>query len=160
MIQILRSKMVRTTVPYRRRCLCLCPCGKKFFAWAAHVKQGNTQSCGCRRSTRLKAPSRRYSEGYSNRDHPLHYLYNRWTAMLRRCMNPKDRKYPDYGGRGITVCERWHNFENFLEDMGVPEDRTLSIDRRDNDRGYEPENCRWATKAEQRRNQRPRRRKL
>jgi hypothetical protein len=79
--------------------------------------------------------------------------------MRERCSNPAHRAWPNYGGRGITVCERWvgpHSFPNFLADMGErSEGRTL--DRIDNDLGYEPGNCRWSTDAEQRRNQRPRR---
>lgn len=74
--------------------------------------------------------------------------------MKKRCTEPNHEKYPNYGGRGITVCERWmHSFENFLEDMGErPEGTTL--DRKENDKGYFPDNCRWATPLEQRHNQR------
>lgn len=74
--------------------------------------------------------------------------------MVQRCTNPNCRRFADWGGRGITVCERWESFENFLADMGErPEGMTL--DRRDNDGDYEPGNCRWATPKEQRANQRP-----
>jgi hypothetical protein len=78
--------------------------------------------------------------------------------MMQRCFNPNNRWYPDYGGRGPTVCEDWCNFENFYADMLDPPDG-LSIDRIDNDGNYEPSNCRWATPVEQRANQRPRKRK-
>ena len=77
-----------------------------------------------------------------------HYLYETWRGMRRRCYSPTNTNYPYYGGRGITVCERWRNsFPNFIEDMGDrPPGHTL--DRKDNDGNYEPSNCRWRTVAE------------
>ncbi len=77
--------------------------------------------------------------------------YHSWEGMKQRCLNPKATKYPEYGARGITVCERWRRFENFLLDMGVrPEGKTL--DRIDGNGNYEPDNCRWATPLEQQQN--------
>lgn len=80
--------------------------------------------------------------------------YRVWQSMKNRCTNPNDRAWPDYGGRGITVCDRWlHSFDAFLEDMGPRHDGT-TIDRVNNDKGYSLDNCRWATRTEQNRNSR------
>lgn len=87
--------------------------------------------------------------GYMDgREHPAHYT---WRSMVARCTNPNHKAYNQYGGRGITVCERWMKYENFLKDMGVPPEK-MSLDRIDNNRGYEPTNCKWATKSEQQKN--------
>lgn len=78
--------------------------------------------------------------------------YSSWKHMRRRCSDPKNKDFPNYGGRGIKVCDRWLNsFENFLADMGVKPDG-FTIDRKDNSLGYFPENCQWATKTDQNRN--------
>lgn len=75
-------------------------------------------------------------------------IRNTWYTMMQRCYNKKFQAYPWYGGRGITVCERWHSYENFKEDMG-PRPLGKTLDRIDGSKGYYPENCRWSTKLEQ-----------
>lgn len=110
------------------------------------------QSCGCRR--RIGNLGRRWKHGQSKRaSQPASPTYQVWSSMKARCGDPRSPSYPDYGGRGITVCERWESFEAFLADMGErPAGRTL--DRIDGNRGYEPSNCRWATLVEQNTNRR------
>lgn len=95
----------------------------------------------------------------SNHHRQWHYAqkpaYKCWQAMLQRCYNGNDKKYAEYGGRGITVCERWrHTYDTFAADMGPKPSPTHSIDRIDNDGNYEPGNCRWATKQQQTLNRR------
>lgn len=84
-----------------------------------------------------------------------HPLYDVWTVIIQRCTNPKNPGYPNYGGRGITICIRWRNsFSAFLEDIGERPEPGYSLDRIDNDRGYEPGNTRWANRTTQARNSR------
>ena len=96
----------------------------------------------------------RAQPGHGMRDTRVYWA---WSSMKQRCFNVNHHRYADYGGRGITVCDRWLTFENFLADMGEP-GPGLSLDRIDNERGYEPSNCHWTTaeiQAGNRRNPRP-----
>jgi hypothetical protein len=131
-----------------------CDCGKQKRILANVVKSGRSKSCGCWRAESSAILGVRHTRhGHATRDMESR-TYRSWRQMLDRCRRKKNKKYASYGERGITVCERWHTFENFLADMGeVP--ANLSLDRfPDNNGNYEPGNCRWATQVEQARNKR------
>jgi hypothetical protein len=97
--------------------------------------------------------TRKHGEGSNGKETPE---YRTWSAMLSRCRNPNHAGYANYGGRGITVCARWDDYATFLADMGRRPSPQHSLDRIDNEQGYAPENCRWATWVEQNNNQRTR----
>lgn len=132
-----------------RRSLCLCVCGKIKTVRNAYLRVGRVVSCGCKRAD----TPHHLTHGHT-RVGKRSRTYNSWFGMIDRCRNPNHHAYLDYGGRGITVCDRWRKFANFLADMGgCPPG--LSIDRYpDNNGNYEHGNCRWATHKEQNRNQR------
>lgn len=128
---------------------CQCDCGRSRDAVSRDLTSGRTTSCGCKKRELAKTAALKHgAANHSNRTRE----YRSWTAMRNRCSNPSYHAWHRYGGRGVSVCERWSVFEHFLADMG---ERPLgkSLDRfPDPDGNYEPGNCRWASPAEQRSN--------
>jgi len=127
---------------------CRCDCGNIVYVQSGALQSGNTQSCGCLNLGNLKHGMSKSVE------------HRTWRAMIDRCTNPNNKKYLDYGGRGITICERWlgeDGFIHFFEDMGPRPSNNHSIDRKDNDlliNGYSKDNCGWADKTIQSNNTR------
>lgn len=151
----------------KSRWKCKCECGNEAFVTADDLKSGHTKSCGCLHREISSSVMASISTGKTGeRNNAYRHggrktkLYNIWAQMRQRCTNPNHRRYSDWGGRGITVCEEWNDFVVFRDwalSNGYQEG--LSIDRKDNDKGYSPDNCRWSTSKEQNNNKRKYRRK-
>jgi hypothetical protein len=134
----------------KKTVLARCECGTERVLTEAALLGGTTESCGCLRREKLSAAITRHGL----RKHPL---YDRWKAMLQRCENPDWPQFKDWGGRGITVCERWHDVALFVEDIERdigPCPAGMTLDRIGNDGNYEPGNVRWATRLQQTHNRR------
>lgn len=136
----------------RRALLCRCECGNEKEILVQSLRAGLTTSCGCYQSERASVANTKHGQS----SHPLFKI---WDGMLQRCNNPNNSQYEYYGDRGIKVCAEWEaDFGAFLRwatlDTAPHWQRGLTLDRRDNELGYSPQNCRWATVAEQNRNQR------
>lgn len=128
---------------------CRCQCGKIHTVDAGGLKRGRPKSCGCMSSAIIKATVTTHGEG-----RPPTVEYQIWIRMRQRCSNPRCDDYRLYGGRGIKVCKRWDSYILFLKDMGRRPSKRHSLDRKNNDLGYSPSNCHWATPSQQSRNKR------
>lgn len=126
---------------------CLCDCGIEKIVSGYNLKAGVGVNCCCKTKRQIKCQNTTRGLGRTTE-------HRSWFHMLSRCLNPKHTGYKNWGGRGIKVCDRWMNFENFYNDMGLKPSPEHSIDRINNDGDYELSNCRWATKKEQANNTR------
>jgi len=127
---------------------CVCSCGNIKSIKAEILKAGDSKSCGC-------LTSKMISENIKTHGLSKSRIYNTYRHMINRCYNKNVDMYYNYGGRGITVCDEWDNFESFHQWATCNGyQNNLTIDRKDNDKGYSPDNCKWSTQTEQQRNRR------
>lgn len=127
--------------------LFVCDCGAEKYALLNNVVRGLTVSCGCAKTAAIAQAATTHGLSHSPE-------WGVWSSMKQRCENQNTKEFRIYGARGIKVCARWHDFANFIGDMGPRPSPRHSIDRTDNDGDYEPSNCKWATRTEQARNTR------
>lgn len=133
------------SVKGRRRVLCQCTCGNTKVIRVELLRNGKAKSCGCLRSE-LVATKNQIHGGAGSPE------YQAWANMMQRCYNAENCRYEQYGGRGIRVCNRWHDASLFLADMGPKPSPDHSLERTDNNANYSPQNCIWATAHQQQRN--------
>lgn len=131
--------------------ICRCACGNTHIALTAKLRNGHARSCGCRKREATIARNKAAATHGMSRSNE----FSIWHGIKKRCLCPTDRAYPNYGGRGITICKEWaESFEAFFAYVGPRPSLEHSIEREDNNKGYEPGNVRWATPKEQGANRR------
>lgn len=121
---------------------CECGCGNTKVVTSRSLKKGDCKSCGC-----LDREHRKFGNVKHGMASRRSGIYQSWADAIQRCTNPNIKAYPNYGGRGISVCERWMTFENFLEDMEAGWYKGMTLDRIDRNGNYEPGNCQWLTRS-------------
>ncbi len=131
---------------------CRCECGAETFVTSADLRSEHVRSCGCLKRAHMRELGEARRKHGAVQNNRATAEYRAWQAMLNRCRRAKNANYRYYGGRGITVADRWQSFEAFLADMGSRPSPRHSLDRINPDGNYEPGNCRWATASEQQRN--------
>jgi len=139
-------RLAGTNQHHQKMWTCKCDCGVVRDVVGYTLVTGGSSNCG-------KSGEHPYKHGDCI-DGKVTPEYATWNKMIQRCENKKSSAYRNYGGRGITVCERWHDFQNFIDDVGRKPSKEHSLDRMNNAKGYERSNCRWATREEQMRNTR------
>lgn len=153
-----RLTVVKQAEPYispkgykKKRWLCGCECGKTAMATTADLLSGHTLSCGCYQKEMTSKCSKSHGMRFTN-------IYHVWQGMKDRCINPNNKRYKDWGGRGIRVCDEWKNdfqaFYDYVSQLPHFEEKGYSLDRIDNDGNYEPGNVKWSTRVEQANNKR------
>jgi len=139
-------KRVENSRNRKAQWLCVCDCGEMKVVISASLVRGHTTSCGCYNK------SKRVNITHDSTHTPE---YVSWCEMKTRCLNKNRKQWSDYGGRGISICDRWlYSFQNFVADMGPKPTKHHTLDRIENDKGYSPDNCKWSTRLEQNRNRR------